>query len=252
MTGPHPGNVRDAGGPMRAGTARSREAFTLIELMVVIALMAGLVAFFFGGRTGMHQASALSSAQATVANLIVVARTRAVATGRSTRLLVHIDPRDWRRPGRFLRCLAVQTETETPGRWKTVTTVYLPPGIYVVPGNFTATPAPAGLFSDPAAPGWSRSDGAALRSTVLRDDAAHVTSEAIGETAAERWASVAFTETGTTAQSGDLVLTTGHPRSPGSFAEGEAPVALDHPQAARGVTLSVYGVPALIDDHESF
>jgi hypothetical protein len=221
-----------------------------MELMVVVALVAGIAVFLFDDLGGGGRTTALQSAQAEVANLIVAARTRALATGRPTRILVHIDPRGARQPARFLRCLVVQMAV--PGDWENVVEVYLPGGVYVVPGNFDATPLPAGLFSDPAAPGWTRPDGAALRSTVLRDDSTHITLEAIGGAATERWANFSFTDAGTTGQSGDLVLTTGKRRPPGTYAEGESPIELDNPAAVRGVTLSAYGVPVLIDGHDSF
>ncbi len=222
------------------------QAFTLLELMVVIGLIAVFSFFIAGGLAGGGKSAALQTAQATMANLVTAARTKAMASGQSARVLVHVDPTSTSQPLRYLRYVAVQTQTTTG--WQTVTAAFLPDGIYVVPGNFSSIPA--GLFAaNPPTP-WTRSDGSALRSTALRSN--QITAETINSPAAEQWVSFALSSTAGTAQSGDIILTAGHVRPPGSYLTGESPVELESPETVRGLTLSAYGVPALINSRASF
>ena len=221
-------------------------AFTLLELLVVIGLMAGLAGVLIGGLAGGGNATALQSAQAMLAALITTARTRAMAGGQSARLLIQVDAASPQRPSRYLRYVVLQTQAA--GGWRSVTAVFLPEGVYVVPGNFSVLPA--GLFAPGTAAAWVKADGTALRSTALRNG--QVFSEAVNSPAAESWVSVQFSPAGGTAQSQDIIVASGHPRSPAAFSPGESPVELENPAGVRGLTLSVYGVPALINDRASF
>jgi hypothetical protein len=139
---------------------------------------------------------------------------------------------------------------QVSGVWEPVPAVeiYLPEGVYVVPGNFTSIPA--GLFATGTAVPWTKSDNFPLRSTALR--ANQVISLTLTSPVAEQWVSVSFASAGTTAQSGDIVLAAGHRRAPGSYSPGESPVELENPETVRGLTLSTYGLPALINDRASF
>ncbi len=231
-----------------SSTAKARlpRAFTLLELLVVIGLMAVLSLFLFGGLRGGGKTAALQSGQATVVNLLTVARTKAMATGQSARLLVHVDANSTEQPSRFLRCVVVQIQN--PVGWQTVTAAYLPEGVYVVPGNFSSIPA--GLFATGTAGPWTKSDASALRSTALRANA--VTTDTINGADAAQWAAITISANAGTAQSGDLILASGRPRAPGAYQLGESPVELDNPEAVRGLTLSAYGVPALINGRSSF
>ncbi len=222
-----------------------RRAFTLIELLVVIGLMAGLMAFVIGGFGGGKSAS-LQSAQAMVANLVVAARTRAMASGQSVRLLLQVDPDSASEPIRYLRYLAIQEQIG--GGWQPVADAYLPEGVFVLPGNFTVIPA--GLLPAEAASTWVRSDGAALRSTVFQNG--NITNETINSAGAEKWVNFLVSATGTTAQTGSLVLALGVPRPAGSYAAGESPVVLENPETVRGLKLSQYGVCTLINDRTGF
>lgn len=227
---------------------RPCRAFTLLELLVVIGLIAALSLVLLGGLGGGGKSAALQSAQATLANLVSAARIKAQAGGGGARLLIHIDPTSPSEPARFLRYVVIQTQVA--GVWEPVPAVeiYLPEGIYVVPGNFTSLPA--GLFSTSVTTPWTKSDNSPLRSTALR--ANQVLSLALNGSVVEQWVSVSFVSAGTTAQSGDIILTTGHRRSPGSYSPGESPVELENPETVRGLTLSTYGLPALINDRMSF
>lgn len=233
----------------RAQTGRRwvcvRRGFTLIELLVVVAIIAVTAAFLLGGANVDRRPASLRSAQATLANLITLARTRAGSAGQASRILLQIDPVSTVEPQRYLHYLVAQVQTATG--WETITDCRLSPGIYVVPGNFAVTPD--GLFFDAAR--WVRADGVSpLRSTALR--ASMVTTETINATVPEQWVSINFSVVGSTAQSGDIVLATGVTRSPGTYSVGDSRVELGNPEAVRGLTLSSYGVTALIENRLSF
>ena len=223
-------------------------AFTLLELLVVIGLIAALSFFLIGGLGGGSKSAALQSAQVTMANLVSAARTKAQAGGGSARLLINIDPVNTDDPPRFLRYIAIQVQAA--GAWQPtpVVEIYLPDSIYIVPGNFTSIPV--GLFSTGTATPWIKTDGSPLRSTALRSN--QILPLAINSPVAEQWVSVNFASPGTTAQSGDIILAIGHRRAPGSYAEGDSPIELENPETVRGLSLSTYGLPALINDRASF
>lgn len=225
---------------------RAPRAFTLLELLVVIGLIAGLSFFIAGGLSGGGKTAALQSAQSTLAGLVTAARTKAMASGQSARLLVQIDATSTTRPLRYLRYVAVQTLG--PAGWQTMVDAYLPDGVYIVPGNFSAIPA--GLFAPGTASPWAKADGSALRSTALR--ANQITTESINSVGAEQWVGITLSASAGTAQPGDLILASGRVRPPGSYPAGESPVELDNPDHVRGLTLSAYGVPALINARTSF
>jgi hypothetical protein len=211
--------------------------------MGLVAMLSFLLA---GGIASGGKSAALKSAQATMANLVGVARTQALASGRPCRILVHIDPAGASEPRRYLRYVVVQQELSSA--WETVTDAFLPDGVYVVPGNFS--PMPAGLFAATTAVPWTKADGSALRSTALRS--AQITVEPVNDVASERWVNVELSANAGTVQSGDIVLTTGHRRAPGSYADGDSPIELENPGNVRGLTLSSYGVPELINARLSF
>lgn len=221
-------------------------AFTLLELLVVIALMATLSLVLAAGGRGGSKSAALQSAQALLSNMVTAARTQAMASGQSSRVLVQVDATSAVQPLRYLRYVTVQTQAA--GGWQTITEAFLPDGVYVVPGNFTSIPA--GLFAANTSTPWTKSDGSALRSTALRTNA--ITTEAINGPDAEQWAGITISASAGTVQSGDLILAAGRLRPPGSYAPGESLVELENPENVRGLTLSAYAVPALINARSSF
>lgn len=220
--------------------------FTLLELLVVIGLIAALSFVLISGLGGGGRSTALQSAQSTLAGLVTTARTKAMASGQSARVLVQVDATNTTQPLRYLRYVVIQTQSSTG--WQTIVDAYLPDGIYIVPGNFN--PIPAGLFAPGTAAPWSKADGSALRSTALR--ANQITTETINSADTEQWVSITLSANAGTAQSGDIILASGRVRPPGSYLAGESPVELDSPDIVRGLTLSSYGVPALINARTSF
>lgn len=221
-------------------------AFTLLELLVVMGLMAAFSLLLMGRWENGGRAAALKSAQAMLANLVTVARTGALASGRSSRILVHIDPAIPGDSGRYLRYIVVQLNTVDG--WQTVTDAFLPDGIYVVPGNFSSMPG--GLFAAGGTVPWRKADGSDLRSTALRSD--QIFPDTINGVLSEQWVGVVLSSNAGTLQSGDMILATGRRKAPGSYAAGDAPVELQNPADVRGLTLSSYGVPAFINARTSF
>lgn len=232
---------------MKAGVAKAtgHHAFTLLELLVVVTLVAGIAGLVLGKLSGGAQAAALASAQASVANLIAAARTRAIASGQSVRVLVQIDLSTAESPLRFLRQLAIAVSTE--GEWHPVTSISLPDGVCVVPG---LSSSPAGLFPSSTTPAWTCGDGSPLRSTVFQTG--NVCLATIESATAEQYAYFSIAAAGTTAQAGQLVLGITHVRTAGSDRSGESPVEFVSADAVRGLKVSQYGVVTLIADRVSF
>jgi prepilin-type N-terminal cleavage/methylation domain-containing protein len=234
--------------------AQRTRAFTLLELLVVIGLIGVMSFFLVSGLTGGGAAAALQAGQATMANLITVARTKAPATGRKTRLLINTDAAS---PERYLRYIALQLARQggsSPADWDTITTVTLPEGVYIVPSSLTQTP---GLTASPT--DWKRASDATadLVSDLFAGQSLRLILE--GDTSAQTWTGVAFTANGTLASvsggtppRGFLVIALGTRKAPGGYLSGEAPVQLVNPQAVRGLVLSAYGVPALLNDRSAF
>jgi type II secretory pathway pseudopilin PulG len=229
----------------------AQRSFTLLELLVVIGLIAGMTFLLFGGLTGGGRAMALQSAQATVTNLVTAARTKAPATNRKTRLLLNVDPSQ---PERYLRHLVLQVARQpgsSPMDWDTAQTATLPPETYIMPsalGGLVANAAEWKRVSDPSAD---------LVSDVFANQAVTYTLE--GDPAAQIWTGVAFTPNHTLAAlgagpppKGTIVVVRGRLRPSGTYAEGQPPVELVNPQGVRGLVLSAYGVPAPLNDRSAF
>ena len=229
--------------PPRPATAFHRRAYTLLELLVVLAIVA-VFSYSLAGGPGTGRSAALQSGQALLADLVTAARSTAMAGGQSARILIHVDPAG--QPTRYLRSLVVQAQV--PAGWQTQFSVTLPGGVFVVPGNFTALPA--GLFATGLPVPWTKVDGSPLRSTALRSN--QIIVEAIDAAPAERWVGITISANPGTVQSGDLILAAGRMRAPGSYAPGESPVELTNPETVRGLTLSAYAVPILINARTGF
>ncbi len=152
-----------------------RSAFTLVELLVVI----GLIALLVGGFSlalGDTGATSLATAQNTLASLVGTARAQAAVKQTEARLLVYAT----RPPGgdteKYLRCLRVVI-ANTPGSTGTGATwtavgapVSLPRGVCLVPSTTTGLLAAGVIW--PSNPSPNSTLLAAARYTVVGDPAA--------------------------------------------------------------------------------
>lgn len=221
-------------------------AFTLVELLVVMALMAVFSAVLLSQFSGGGSSAVLQSAQSALAGTITLARTRALASGQPCRLAFNIDPRESAQPSRYLRFIVLQING--PTGWQSIKELYLPEGAYFLPGDFAVLPL--GLFAEGTAD-WVKADELTpLRSTVLRSG--QIITETINSNVAELWVSFSISPIGATAQAGDLVLASGRQRAPGFYLAGESPVELYHRDGVHGITLSSYGLAVLIADRSGF
>lgn len=114
---------------------RAERAFTLIELMMVVAIIAVLAAglALALGDTG---GNSLATGQTTLAGLVNTARAQAAVNQTETRLLIYgTRPPAQDAAEKFLRLLqVVRAEPAGSGRWVAVgSAVPLPRGIFVVP-----------------------------------------------------------------------------------------------------------------------
>lgn len=214
---------------------RRRGGFTLLELLIVIALVAVLTASMLTPLAGGRRSTALQSGQATLLNAITATRLKAMATGRAARLLINDDPAAGARYRREL-----MLAEETAEGWVARKTVMLADGVYVVPYR---TRIPAGLWRDPIA--WKTADGTDVLASSSLDAAPVVSPEG------ELCEVLHFSPAGTTTASGRIVLASGRLRAP-SEAATVSPVELDDPESVRGVLLSAYGLARPVDGREGF
>ncbi len=223
---------------MKTGSAK---AFTLLELLVVIGLIGALAFFVAGSLGGSSKSAALQSAQATLANLVTVARTRAIASGKGTRLIINDNPAN--KPAYRRRLVLVE---ESGAGWNVLHAVMLPAGVYLLSRDTHVLP---GAF--PVATDWRTADGQkALGSSCL--DTTWL-SFAYESAVQENWEYAGFTPRGTMeTNAGALILATGRNLSAAEVSAGRSPVEMNVPGNVRGMQLSTYGVPRLVNDRTGF
>ncbi len=209
--------------------ARVAPGFTLLEVLLVVALVAMTAVEIGSALRHPDESLALQSAQAMVCSLLSTARGQAALTQQNARLVIAADPGD---SENFLRCL--QVVGQDPGdsaNWLADANVSrLPAGVYVVP------PAPAAVPGNPAWPSSRRSTG--LPSTTQ--------SMMINGAASESSYYVQFTPRGTTG-GGYLLLSVGH-----FIAGSSAPVlSLDDADNVRGILLRSSGALTVLNDASS-
>lgn len=223
--------------------ARRAGGFTLLELLVVVGLISVIAMVVAGGLSGSGKSTALQAGQASAVNLLAAARTRAMASGYATRVLVQHDPQSALAGERYLRYLALEQQADD-GSWVTLQTASLPSGIYLLPHQ---NRTPANLFG--AAAAWTKLDGARLHSSCLSQAPL---ARAVDGATTENWVPVLFSPQGTTNTSGQLVVATGRALAPGSYAAGESPVVLESQDTVRGLQLTAYGLSILVNDRSGF
>lgn len=221
----------------RAKQNSQRRAFTLIELLVVIGVIAVLAAVVFGGLRGSDRGVALRSAQATIANALNLARTRAITKNVNVALMVHNDTGD---SANYRRLIAVVDDLN--GTASVVGTFVLPENIYVIPHRDRF---PVGLHTDE---NWNGGDsGSLVNSSFLRN----TISKAIASDASRQWEYREMTPQGTISSgtAGNLVVAAASRRP--NFDSGY-PILFDAPQMVRGLKISIYGLARLTVGIEEF
>ena len=200
--------------------------FTLIEMLVVIALVAALAAEIGIALRRPEESVALQSAQTTLCSLLNVARGRAAVAQQNVRLVIAADPAASERHLRFIQ--VVEQDAGDPANWLADGEgVFLPAGVYVVP------PVPAAVPGNPAWPGSRCSTALPSSPRLLTIDGA----------AASTCYYVQFTPRGTTG-GGFLLLTVGH-----FIAGASAPgLTLDNADNLRGLLLRSSGAFTLLSD----
>ncbi|WP_438483093.1 pilus assembly FimT family protein [Oleiharenicola lentus] len=221
----------------------SRRGFTLMELLVVIGVIAGLTFFLVRG-VNQGKGAALQSGQALISNLLIAARTQAVSSGQGARILIQNDPTSVDASRRYLRYVVLQVSDGT--NWITVSDAYLPDGVAVLPRDLTN---PSNLVNSEKL--WTRpSDGAALRSTSLRTTSEYTL--AVNSNTAEQWTAVAISASGATGNSGDLILGSVKMFPPDATVAGMSPIQFEDPETVRGVSIGTYGVAVLVNGRQGF
>jgi len=227
---------------------RGTAAFTLVELLVVIAIVGAITATLIAGLRSSKGAK-LQNAQATLANVLTSARISALGNGTRVRVLIHADTRNMTR---FRRLVAVQKEVGyMSDQWsEALYVVALPEGTIVLPHE---NRIPSGLYENGSL--WMKtytpsSTSKALHSSALSGSEVNA---AIGAAEIERWDVVQFTPNDTISFSqGDIVLAAATNRPPSEYTSSQSPVRAESPELVRGVSISTYGVVALINTRSGF
>lgn len=224
--------------PTAAG--RGVRAFTLLELLAVVGLMAAVVAVGVAGLRGGGTGVARDAAVLLLASRVAEVRQLATSRGEAARLLVHADPAQ---PERYLR-LVVVAVPDGGGGWRPNDGgSILPDGQVVLPPQALTATGPGAVLRE--GEDWSRPSGGMLRSTGLRSYAALGGGPPVLGTAG--WLVVHFSATGGTL-AGDLVVAAGRRQ------DETVPVTVvcERPDNVAGLALSAYGVATFIRGRAEF
>jgi prepilin-type N-terminal cleavage/methylation domain-containing protein len=210
--------------------APHQAGFTLVELLVVIALIAMLVGGMGVALRNPDESVALQAAQGALTSLLNATRGRAASRQQNARLVIAADPAD---AESYLRRLqVVWLDPADPAGWLAASDgINLPRGVYVVPASVLAVPGN---------PAWPEP----RRSTALPSSPLVMT---INGVAAPESYFVSFTPRGTTG-GGCVVLTVGRLRA----APAGPVLTLDDPDNVRGVLIRTSGALTLLNDAGAF
>ncbi|HRE07712.1 MAG TPA: GspH/FimT family pseudopilin [Opitutaceae bacterium] len=216
-----------------AGNRSRGEAFTFLEVIVVLALVIALLGLATGTLAERSPAPALVASQQSLSALLTLARVEAMASGQTTRVLVATDHPEGGDPDERLRSVQVVRRV-ADGRWRVISrVVVLPRPALVVP----ATPPPVVAGS-----GWSGAPVSSFAGEGL------LTVDSAGGTRSLRVGYVEFSPRGT-APVATLVLAPGEaPRLGPSF----QPLRFWEPRDVRGIKVSQYGAQTLLDHAAAF
>jgi prepilin-type N-terminal cleavage/methylation domain-containing protein len=206
----------------------TRRGFTLIEVLVVVAL----VVVFAGGLglawRGSGRAVGLQTGQATLAGLVAAARGTAATTGRNAAVLALAHSA---LPGEGLRRLVVAGRNADDTAWVPVDDwVELPAGVALLPPQ-----VPAGAATR-VGDDWTglRSHALSTATELCDDVPCHV---------------LAFTPRGTVMGLGGALIVA--PATALPAGEG-APLRYEQPEAVRGIIVSSYGQIIAVETRSGF
>ena len=124
---------------MRNRSASPRRAFTLVELLAVIGIIAVMATVIGVSLTGGNATASLGTSQRVGASIFQSARSIAVLKQTPTKVLIYGDNGGGSDTGKYLRFMQVVYEDpESPGTWIAANTgTYLPQGVYYIPSNIS-------------------------------------------------------------------------------------------------------------------
>lgn len=231
---------------MTRRSQRHEKGFTLIELLVVIGLISILAAGIGLSMRGGNPTSALRAGQGSLIALMSSARGQAALTQSDAMIVVDVTNAE---QDECLRSLQVVVRAGAGlDQWRPVgDPVILPQGIYVVPPTGTSV---AGVTLEGAWTPARKSKGFQSASALPiaerpRDPVnyPYYETEVFDNRTYLRFQ--AFSPLGSTSSDGTILLTTGR-------RTGVATISLDNPEMIRGVLVSRYGVPTLINEAATF
>ena len=204
----------------------------LIELLVVIGIIVLLIGALGLALRGGGGNVALQSAQGTLSSLIAATRSHAALSQSTAMLVVDADPAS----DGFLHTLHIAVQTA--GGWNFVGDAVLPSGAYLVPG----TPSIPGADCTPE----DHSVWPVKRVSTVGAPANLVVVSG-GQSGSYIATTFSFTSAGTLATNGGDKLVLGTARRTSAIT-----LVFDQPAQVRGVILSVYGAPILINNATGF